>query len=312
MSIFDFSAPHPEASKLTAFSANDLDRQSENRPEGILQEAMSHQDARYLAFGAGDVLLKQANALLSSDDIKDLSPDFENAILLGWDAQKTPTIAVTIDINEEQLKSGDRIMSPRDIYAEGLMSDSVLGELAQGASLISWVKSNRFCGVCGHKTEPKAGGYNRHCPSCERTHFPRTDPVVIMLVIDEENDRCLLGRSPHFGPNMYSALAGFVEPGETIEDAVRRETFEEAGIPVGHVRYHASQPWPMPHTLMIGCMAQALKTKINFDSEELADCRWFNKQEVTNRLTSFEGEDRMSPPEGAIAHRLMRDWLDWS
>jgi NAD+ diphosphatase len=133
-----------------------------------------------------------------------------------------------------------------------------------------------------------------------------------MLTIDEARDRCLLGRSPHFPPGMYSCLAGFIEPGETMEDAVRRETMEESGIKVGRVRYHASQPWPMPHSLMIGVYAEAQSLDITRDTAELEDCRWFDRSETEAMLASSLGEaDASAPPPGAIAHRLMRDWLDW-
>ncbi len=147
--------------------------------------------------------------------------------------------------------------------------------------------------------------------------FPRTDPVVIMLTIDLERDLCLLGRSPHFPEGMYSCLAGFLEPGETIENAVRRETQEESGIRIGRVRYHASQPWPMPHTLMIGCYAEAKSHDIHLDDKELEDCRWFTREETAAMLARNTGVsqgpgEQVPPPKGAIAHQLMRDWLDWN
>ena len=138
----------------------------------------------------------------------------------------------------------------------------------------------------------RIGGYRRDCPNCGAEHFPRTDPVVIMLAIDGE--RCLLGRQARFAPGMYSCLAGFVEPGETIEDAVRRETAEEAGITVGRVRYHASQPWPFPSSLMIGCHAEALSRDIVRDDAELEACRWFSRAEVRAMLAGRpSGRDQM-------------------
>ena len=310
-SIFASHTPHPEPSKLTAFSCNTLDRRSESRPDGLLKEALASNETTYFAFSKGNALVKNGNALMSRDDIAEFSPDYENAAALGWTQDDVARLVISVIVDEETLSDNFQLINPRSIYSDGILEGDLLGQLAQGASINAWIGSNFFCGKCGHKTEPKAAGYHRHCPSCERTHFPRTDPVVIMLTVDEASDRCLMGRSPHFPTDMYSTLAGFVEPAETIEDAVRRETFEEAGIKVGLVKYHASQPWPMPHTLMIGCMAQALSTEINYDSEELDDCRWFTRKEVAVRLKFSEGEDRLAPPEGAIAHRLMRDWLDW-
>ncbi len=141
-----------------------------------------------------------------------------------------------------------------------------------------------------------------------RKYFPRTDPVVIMLAV--RDGRCLLGRSPHFPPGWYSTLAGFVEPGETIEDAVRRETFEESGIRIGRVRYHASQPWPFPYSLMIGCHCEALDDTIAFDGSELEDCRWFSRDEVALMLREEHPDGVKCPPSKAIASFLIRAWAE--
>jgi NAD+ diphosphatase len=133
-----------------------------------------------------------------------------------------------------------------------------------------------------------------------------TDPVAIMLAVS--GDRCLLGRGGHFPPGWYSTLAGFIEPGETIEDAVRRETFEESGIRIGRVRYHASQPWPFPHSLMIGCFGEALGDEVKFDGEELEDCRWFDRTEIRQMISDTHPRELKCPPPKAIAHHLIRAW----
>lgn len=180
--------------------------------------------------------------------------------------------------------------------------------LSQARSLIDWHARHRFCANCGAPTEPKEAGYMRLCGACGAQHFPRTDPVTIMLVL--RGDKVLLGRQPRFAPLTYSALAGFVEPGESIEEAVRREVREEVGIRVGAVRYHSSQPWPFPSSLMIGCMAEAEEEEIRLDPEELEDARWFSRDEVARMVENHktEGELRMPPPL-SIAHQLARAWL---
>lgn len=185
------------------------------------------------------------------------------------------------------------------------------GALAQARSMIDWHNRHGFCAVCGCSTKSVESGYSRKCenPDCKASHFPRTDPVVIMMIT--KGDKCLLGRGPHFPKGNYSCLAGFIEPGETIEQAVRREVFEEAGIKVGDVGYLASQPWPYPSSLMIGCSGEALSEEITIDSEELEDARWFTKAQAIEMLSHSEtmtGEVRM-PPALSLAHQLAKAWV---
>ena len=153
----------------------------------------------------------------------------------------------------------------------------------------------------------RGGGVKRACPACGAEHFPRTDPVAIMLAVLPD-DRCLLGRGRHFAPGMFSCLAGFIEPGETIESAVRRETLEESGISLGRIAYHASQPWPFPYSLMIGCFGEALDEAVARDDSELEDCRWFDRDEVHSMLEKRHPGGLTVPPEGAIATHLIRAW----
>lgn len=180
-------------------------------------------------------------------------------------------------------------------------------ELAATAkAVLGWHRTHKFCAVCGSPSEIDQGGWQRTCPSCGAHHFPRTDPVVIMLII-HGND-VLMGRSPGWPPGMYSLLAGFVEPGETLEAAVRREVWEEARVPVGEVRYLASQPWPFPSSLMFGCWGEALGTDIDIDPKEIEDARWFSRAEI---MQAFAGEHPVLKParKGAIAHFLLENWL---
>ena len=181
-------------------------------------------------------------------------------------------------------------------------------------SLVDWHARHRFCARCGSATVLAKGGWQRNCTSdaCKAEHFPRVDPVTIMLV--EHEDRLLLGRQPRFPAGNYSALAGFVEPGETIEEAVAREVLEEAGVRVRDVAYVVSQPWPFPSSLMIGCHAHADDPALTIDTTELEDARWFTRAEVTEALEAAKqggrGEALVVPPRTAVAHHLIRWWVE--
>jgi NAD+ diphosphatase len=178
---------------------------------------------------------------------------------------------------------------------------------AAAMSLARWHVRHRFCANCGHASEVVRGGWSRRCPRCSAEHFPRVDPVVIMLV--EHDGNVLLGRQPQYPPGRYSALAGFVEVGESVEDAVAREVKEEAGIDVASVRYVASQPWPFPSSLMIGCHAEALSDALTIDTAELEDARWFTRAEVARALAGAEDASFLPPPPTAIARTLLERWL---
>ena len=181
------------------------------------------------------------------------------------------------------------------------------GIVAQARAQLSWHGRHGFCAVCGHPTDIARGGQVRRCAGCGTEHYPRTDPVIITVVHD--GDRCLLGQSRGrlVAMRRYSALAGFMDQGECIEEAVAREVMEESGIQVGAVRYHSSQPWPFPSSLMIGCHADAATTDIHFDPEEMADVQWFSRDEV--RLALEERSEILAiPGPTAIAHHLIRSW----
>lgn len=178
---------------------------------------------------------------------------------------------------------------------------------AAALSLASWHQRHKYCSACGLPSGIIRGGWSRQCGSCCAHHFPRVDPVVIMLVSFQ--DRLLLGRQPQYPPRRYSALAGFVEPGETIEAAVAREVAEEAGIGVADVRYLASQPWPFPSSLMIGCTATASSEALTIDYDELDDARWFTRAEIGAALASEADAPFLPPPPFAIARTLLDHWL---
>ncbi|HEX5281766.1 MAG TPA: NAD(+) diphosphatase [Micropepsaceae bacterium] len=184
--------------------------------------------------------------------------------------------------------------------------------LAQAKSLIDWHKRHGFCANCGHVTTPAEGGYRRMCSHCGTEHFPRTDPAVIMLVT--RGGQCLLGRNRRFSAGFYSTLAGFVEPGETIEEAVAREIFEEAGLRISRVRYFASQPWPFPSSLMIGCFAEADNSTIAIDGQEIVAAEWFDHAVITKLIDGTSTVIGL-PRRDAIAFHLLSHWAEngpWS
>ncbi len=196
----------------------------------------------------------------------------------------------------------------RGIAMKSAASQRVLGMMAQAASVGRWHVTHQMCSKCGAPTEVVEAGYRRDCPSCSAQHFPRTDPAVIMIIT--HGDKFLLGRPYHLMENVYTTLAGFVEPGETFEDAVRREVFEEAGIKVGKVEYVASQPWPFPSNIMIGFHGEALTTDLNVDYEEMEDCQWFSKEETLMMLRGEAESGLFCPPDISIAHYLIKKFVE--
>ena len=199
-----------------------------------------------------------------------------------------------------------KLVDLRSIAVGDLVPRDQAAMLAAAKALMHWHAHRRFCSNCGALNEVAAAGWRRDCKTCNTTHFPRTDPVVIMLAVD--GDACLLGRQPRFPKGMYSALAGFVEPGETIEAAVRREIWEEAHVACRAVRYFASQPWPFPASLMIGCFAEADGRGLEVDRVELEDARWFSREETVQLIERRHPARLTAPTPMAIAHHLLKRW----
>lgn len=263
------------------------------------------------ALRADEVALRElaegavARQLKWRDGLPELTPDGR----LGWDAASSPELFLGFD-GDAPCFCAIRPVAPDARAAFPLMAvlhpdDAPL--FAAALSLSRWHGRHRFCANCGHSTDIVRGGWSRRCPSCGAEHFPRVDPVVIMLA--EHEGRLLLGRQPQYPPGRYSALAGFVEVGETLEAAVARELFEEAGIRVHGIRYVASQPWPFPSSLMFGCHAEAESDVLKIDHAELDDARWFTREEVTAALSEAADAPFQPPPKAAIARTLLERWL---
>ena len=225
-----------------------------------------------------------------------------------WEPEELPeTLNAFLDPSEQshpKLTDGQYFAELRRVMTRLSERDAELAAMARG--VLEWHRTHGFCATCGGLTNITMAGWQRNCPACSRSHFPRTDPVVIMLIT--HGNKVLMGRSHVWPEGMYSLLAGFVEPGETLEGALRREVFEESGIRVGAVDYLASQPWPFPASLMFGCAGAALNTDITIDPKEIEDALWVSREEM---LDIFEGVHPKIKParKGAIAHFLLENWL---
>ncbi len=302
-----------EVSLVHTFAGNPLDRgDAERRDSEWLAAAARDPASRYLPFANLEVLVHgSAELRLGWQPASDLAALEIQAppVLLGLDSGVAHFAVDVSELEKDALKLGDDWRFEDCRGAAATLSAGDAGVVAQARSQLSWHKSHPFCSACGERTEAQRGGHVRRCPSCSAEHFPRTDPVAIMLVSDGEN--CLLGqpKGPLVRTGMYSALAGFIDQGETIEEAVRREVKEEAGIRVGEVRYHSSQPWPFPSSLMIGCHAVAESREIAIDSGEMQDVRWCARESVLRALAR-ENRDLKVPGPIAIAHHLIKAWAD--
>lgn len=314
------------------FGGSGLDRAAALRADGQkLAEAAADPRAKYVLTWRGKLLVcgdgldHLAFVAMDHPLIKD-GPGgvIEAPIFLGVSNDQTPIFATDIsdwaaegqdlsglgefvDRSEQQhpdLPQGYVFAELRRIMTRLSARDAELAATAK--AVIGWHQTHRFCARCGAASDMAQGGWQRQCPSCGGQHFPRTDPVVIMLIT--HGDSVLMGRSPGWPEGMFSLLAGFVEPGETLEAAVRREVMEEAGVPVGAVSYLSSQPWPFPASLMFGCAGQALSMDITIDPVEIEQAMWVSKSEM---MMAFAGEHPTLLParKGAIAHFLLQNWL---
>jgi len=296
------------------YTHSSLERAAELRSDDdAIAQLAGQLDVGTYVIGGDLIVMKKGDRvhhpLFSLDEARALAPASE-IVFLGL-LQGVGRFGYGISpVTAASLKTcGDyHVTDLRSIAVYGLAAAEHLPPIAEAKALLNWHARHRFCANCGESTQATQAGWRRDCPKCKAEHFPRTDPVAIMLAVDGEH--CLLGRSPRFVPTMWSCLAGFIEPGESIEDAVRRETHEEAGITCGRVVYFHSQPWPFPSSLMIGCHAQALTRDIVVDRRELEDARWFSKSEIETMMLRRHPEGLTTPPPVAVAHHIIRAWLE--
>lgn len=314
--------------ETVTFGGSGLDRAAEIRGQAeILQAAIAQGQAETILLWRGKPLLEGAArarlARLPMDHVV-LQDHGRSPLLLGreesgklvfvsdisdWVPEEVDEAALGafFDPSEQQhpmLEGSQVFLELRGVMSQVSARDAELAATAR--AVLGWHRSHRFCAACGAESQMVMAGWQRSCPSCNTQHFPRTDPVVIMLIT--HGNAVLMGRSHGWPEGMYSLLAGFVEPGECLEAAVRREVFEEAAIKVGEVGYLASQPWPFPSSLMIGCYGRAETDEITIDPSEIEDARWFSREEV---LLSFSGDHPTlkAARKGAIAHFLLSNWL---
>jgi NAD+ diphosphatase len=301
--------------KRIGFQGSPLDRAADRRRDAAwLASQLACEDSRFLPLWRLDALLKTEEprglAWARWSLLEDLDPA-PQAVLLGV-ADGVAHFAVDVSQLEKPVEElgleGAASFEDLRFVASALPAGEA-AMAAQARTLVDWHARHGHCAVCGGRTRCVFGGGQRNCIECAAEHYPRTDPVVIVVV--SRGGRCLLGRSHGWPEGMYSALAGFVEAGETLEEAVRREVREESGILLGAVHYQASQPWPFPSSLMIGFVAEGESEAISLDDAELSDARWFSLDEV-RRALSGEGGDLVVPPPFAIAHQLIRAWAEAS
>jgi NAD+ diphosphatase len=299
--------------EIYCFAGNPLDRVSQRRQDaGWVASLLDHPETRVLPLHDLKPRVRHASAAdldwQSVGSWRSLIDAGNTLILLGI---RDGRAYFALDAGQAETPPDGKTVAMDARSVAPMIDGGEAAILAEARSLIDWHARHRFCAQCGTPSVVASGGWVRHCPNCKAHHFPRVDPVVIMLAV--RGERCLLGRGRRRVGTRFSCLAGFMEPGETLEEAVRREILEESGIRVGRVRYLASQPWPFPSSLMMGFLAEALSGEITIDPDELAEARWFERDEVRAMVERSRADEPVPgmvtlPPPLAIGHQIARRW----
>lgn len=296
------------------YSSDHIDRAEDRRrdPDWVAA-ARNDGNSRFVPVWRAKNLLEDGDpprpALLTADQAEALRLPESEIIFLGL-VGNAPHFA--LDLSAIETPDHQPALAGRGHFTDLRNVGPLLGReegtlLAYARGMAYWASRHRFCGACGTPTESSDGGHLRRCPDpgCGAAHFPRTDPAIIVLVHDG-GARCVLGRQAIWPPGMHSTLAGFVEPGESLEDAVAREVMEEVGLPLDEITYQSSQPWPFPSSLMVGFHARATAEELRVDEMEIESARWFTREELLN---SPEDDTLRLPRRDSIARRLVEDWL---
>ena len=287
----------------TLFSGNYIERHTELRTDGAaIRAALSDSTTRFVAIWNDRCLANENGPIeLGIDELDGLAVSEETVIFLGRRSERH-FFSIAIDGETEPTLVTDGSFNSLRALANSLAPDA-LGLVAYARAMVIWQQRHRYCGLCGHANAPIDGGFVLVCgnPDCQHRVFPRLDPAIIVLVHDGEH--CLLGRQASWPEGRFSTIAGFVEPGESLEDAVRREVREESDVAVGDCQYLASQPWPFPSSLMIGFHAIAKSRGIKLNDQELAEALWFSRDDIVNGTVIL-------PPGMSVAYKLIEAWFD--
>ncbi|MEK7265981.1 MAG: NAD(+) diphosphatase [Pseudomonadota bacterium] len=299
------------ASDQITFTGNPLDRASDARADpSWIRARLADPFSLFVPLYRGDPLLRDGRAVFLASAARAELPSLTPVVFLGL---KDDAAHFAVDFSDAPAPQ-DAPFSDFGVYTPLREAAFALGDasddlaiIGEARWLLDWHRRHGHCAVCGSKTEAKDGGAKRQCPDCGAEHFPRSDPVAIVLATHE--DACLLGRGPHFPPGFLSALAGFVEACETPEECAVRELREEAGVSLSNVRYQFSQPWPFPSSLMMGFIADAKDKTTKLDEREIVEARWFGRKEIMQLLEGERREDVRLPPRFTIARRLIERWV---